>query len=82
MYYLSVAGHSFAEIAPCHKAAQTCNFLKSNGSLTFPWPSQSPDLNIENVWHHMKNMIRKDPSKNKQQLVKKFLRYGQSFHAN
>ena len=63
---------------PCHKAAQTCNFLKSNGILTLPRPSQIPDLNIiENIWHHMKNMIRKDAPKNKQQVVKKFLRYGQ-----
>ena len=59
--------------APCHKAAQTCSFLKSNRILQLPWPSQSPDLNIiENFWQYMKNMIRKDPLKNKHQLVKKF----------
>ena len=58
--------------APCQNAAQACNFLKTNGILQLPWPSQIPDLNIiENVWQYMTNMIRKDPPKNKHQLVRK-----------
>ena len=78
-YYIQILKEnlpkSIRKISPKVSIPLGCSnmqFLKSNGILTFPWPSQSPDLIIiENIWHHMKNMIRKDPLKNRQQLVKK-----------
>ena len=44
-------------------------YFQSNGILSIPLPTQSPDLNtIENARRYMKNMMNKRPRKNKQEF--------------
>lgn len=44
--------------APCHRARQVNDFLKSNNIELLDWPGNSPDLNpIENLWSVMKNKV-------------------------
>ena len=45
--------------SPCHKG-DAISFLYYQVPYVLTWPSKSPDLNpIENVWHLLKNQVRK-----------------------
>ena len=58
--------------APCHSSKKTKKYLQDENILLLPWPAQSPDINIlENVWQYMKYMLRYDPPRTKDQLIKK-----------
>ena len=58
--------------APCHSLQKTIKYLNDENILLLPWPAQSPDINIiENLWQFMKNALRHDPPRTKDQLIKK-----------
>lgn len=54
-------GHRFQQDNdPKHVSRSTIQWLQDNGVAYWPTPPESPDLNpIENVWHQMKEHIRK-----------------------
>ena len=57
--------------APCHSSQKTIKYLHDENILLLPWPAQSPDINIiENLWQFMKNALRHDPPRTKDQLIK------------
>ena len=56
--------------APCHASKKTMDYFKQRNVMLLPWPAQSPDINIiENVWHFMKTLLRRDPPRSKDQLI-------------
>ena len=60
--------------APAHRSATVKLFQDQYMPEIFPWPAQSPDMNIiENVWHFMKQQLRKRKSKNLTELRKNIL---------
>ena len=56
--------------APSHKAQQTTTFLQDNSiNILGGWPPYSPDLNvIENLWAHLKYVVRKENVGSKEHL--------------
>ena len=56
--------------APAHNSEKTKLWMAENGiDLLENWPPQSPDLNIiENVWHFLKERVRKRYPKNFEEL--------------
>jgi transposase len=56
--------------APSHKAQQTITFLQNNSiDILDSWPPYSPDLNvIENMWAHMKYVVRRENIGSKEHL--------------
>ena len=48
---------------------KTLEFLKENKITFLDWPPQSPDLNpIENIWHYVKDRLRKKKITSKENL--------------
>lgn len=55
--------------APCHKARQVIAWFADNGVQLLDWPPQSQDLSpIENLWHILKERVRKHGTTSKQAL--------------
>lgn len=55
--------------APCHKARPVIAWFAENGIQLLDWPPQSPDLSpIENLWHILKEEVRKHQHTSKEAL--------------
>lgn len=73
-FFDSVSGDYFfqQDNAPCHKARQSTRWFTENGIKLFDWPPQSPDLSpIENLWHILKENVRKHKISTKEALKQK-----------
>ena len=65
-------GHRFMQDNdPKHVSRYARMWMAENGVVWWKTPPESPDLNpIENIWHEMKEYIRREiKPKNKQELV-------------
>ncbi len=52
------------DLAPAHTAKSTKSWLNDHGVGVLDWPTNSPDLNIENIWGIVKRKMRnKRPKK-------------------
>ena len=56
---------------PKHTSRRACEFFAENGVTWWKTPPESPDLNpIENVWHELKEYIRRQTKpRNKAELI-------------
>ncbi len=52
------------DLAPAHTAKSTKSWFNDHGVGVLDWPTNSPDLNIENLWGIVKRKMRnKRPKK-------------------
>lgn len=60
--------------APCHKARLVIRWFDENRVKLLDWPAQSPDLSpIENLWHILKERVRKHNNTSKEALKRTVL---------
>lgn len=57
-------------LAPCHTEEISKQWFGTKNSEIFSWPGSNPDLNpIENLWHHLKIVVRMWHPTNKKEVI-------------
>lgn len=68
--------------AACHTAKLVRSWFEQHDIPLLPWVSSSPDLSpIETLWHKMKQALRKNPARNKEELMCRLRQIWESFSA-
>ena len=66
----------FQDNDPKHVSRCAQNYYQQNNINWWKTPAESPDANpIENLWHELKEHVRRTKPKNKQQLINTILQF-------